>query len=82
MSESWQKLLYLLAFVGFILIVASPFAESADNYLGYVGIILFGFVTVVSSYWWWKRQSRTHTEEHSSKLKSLVNHLLRSSWPF
>jgi len=58
MSERWQKLLYLLAFVAFIVIAASPFAESVDNYLGYVGIILFGLVTVVAFYWWWRRQIR------------------------
>jgi len=82
MSERWQKILYLLAFVVFIVVVASPFAESADNYLSYVGIVLFGLVTVVVFYSWWKRQIGPDNDEPPSQLKNLVHHLLRSSWPF
>jgi hypothetical protein len=82
MSERWQKLLYLLAFVGFILIAASPFAESVDNLLAYVALPLFFILAVLSLYSWKRSRDLGGRKKPGSTWPRRIETFLRKLPPF
>lgn len=81
MSERWRKLLSLLALVAFLLVVASPFAESIDNALVYVTLPLFLVLAVLSLYSW-KRARDLGGREPGSTWPRRLETLLRKLPPF
>jgi hypothetical protein len=82
MSGRWQKLLYLLAFAGFILIVVSPFAERADNLLAYVALPLFLILAILSLYSWKRARDLGGREEPGSTWPRRIESFLRRLPPF
>ena len=82
MSESRQKLLYLLAFAGFILIVASPFAESVDNLLTYVALPLFLILAALSLYSWKRARDLGGRKESGATWPRRIENFLRKLPPF
>jgi membrane protein implicated in regulation of membrane protease activity len=82
MSERRQEVLYLLAFVGFILIIASPFAVSIDNLLVYVALPLFLILTVLSLYSWKRARDLGGRQESGTTWPKRIETLLRKLPPF
>jgi len=82
MSKNREKrlaVLYLVAFAGLILISASPFARSVDNFLGYVTLPLFVLLSVLASYNWVKEKSPANQKEsgqgRSNRLEAFLKKL-------
>ena len=82
MSERHQGLLYLLAFFGFVVIAASPFAESLDNLLAYVALPLFLILTVLSLYSWKRARDLGGREESGATWPRRIESFLRKLPPF
>jgi membrane protein implicated in regulation of membrane protease activity len=80
MVESRLKALYLLGFIAFVLLAASPFAESVDNLLMYVAIPLFLLLSVLALYSW--QRARDGREESGSTWPKRVETFLRKLPPF
>jgi len=82
MTQKRLGVLYFLAFVGLILIVASPFAESADNLLAYVALPLFFILAVLSLYSWKRARDLGGRKDSGSTLPRRVETFLRKLPPF
>ena len=82
MTERGLKGLYVLAFVGFILIVASPFAESADNLLAYGALPLFLILSVLALYSWKRARDLAGRKESGSTWPRRIETFLRKLPPF
>ena len=82
MTETRLRVLYVLAFVGFILIVASPFAESVDNLLAYVALPLFFILAVLSLYSWKRARDLGGRKDSGSAWPSRIETFLRKLPPF
>jgi len=82
MTQKRLRVLYLLAFVGFVLIVASPYAESVDNALVYVAIPLFLMLAVLSLYSWKRARDLGGRKDTGSTWPRRLETFLRKLPPF
>ena len=82
MNERSKTILYLLAFAGFILIVASPFADSVDNLLAYVAIPLFLILAGLSLYSWKRERDLGGHKDSGSTWPRRLETFLRKLPPF
>jgi hypothetical protein len=82
MSESRQNVLYFLWFVAFILIVASPFAESVDNLLAYVALPLVVILSILSLYSWKRARDLGGRKDSGSTWPRRIETFLRKLPPF
>ena len=78
MSERKRKILYALAFITFLLVVASPFAESADNMAVYIGLPLLLIGSAVAFYDWLRPQGGAN--DPSSKWRKRLDFF--KVWPW
>ena len=82
MTERRLGVLYFLAFIALILIVASPFAASVYNLLAYVAIPLFLVLSVLGFYSWKRQGDLAGRKETSSTWPGRIETFLRKLPPF
>jgi hypothetical protein len=82
MTKRRLKVLYFLAFVGFVLIAASPFAESVDNLLMYVALPLFLLLSILALYSWKRERDLAGRKDSGPTWPSRIEAFLRKLPPF